>query len=77
MTDLTELRTESQAAVDKGLRIGYYGLEAAAEIAWLRSSIVALLTLAEAQPSPLTPQQVVSICKVTMSRNFTPIVVAT
>lgn len=39
-----------------------------AEIEWLRSSLVALLTLAEAQPSPLTNNQVASICRVTLSK---------
>ena len=39
-----------------------------AAIAWLRSSVVSLLTLAEAKPSPLTNEQVASICRVTLSK---------
>lgn len=39
-----------------------------AEIAWLRSSLTSLLTLAEAKPSPLTNEQVASICRVTLNK---------
>lgn len=39
-----------------------------AEIDWLRSSLVSLLTLAEAQPSPLTNEQVASICRMALSK---------
>lgn len=43
-----------------------------AEIAWLKSSLVSLMTLAEANPSPLTNAQVASICKVTLSKFPSP-----
>lgn len=37
MTDLTELRTEGEAAAKKGMRVGHYSLEAADEIERLRT----------------------------------------
>lgn len=40
-----------------------------AEIKWLRSSLVSLLTLAEAENSPLTNKQVASICKVALNNH--------
>lgn len=40
-----------------------------AEIMWLRSSLVSLLTLAEAEPSPLTNAQVATICRVTLDKH--------
>lgn len=43
--------------------------EAADDIAWLRSSLVSLLTLAEAEKSPLTNSQVAAICKVALNRH--------
>lgn len=39
------------------------------EIEWLRSSLVSLLTLAEAENSPLTNKQVASICKVALNKH--------
>lgn len=42
--------------------------DALTEIAWLRSSVVSLLILAEAKPSPLTNEQVASICRVTLDK---------
>lgn len=39
-----------------------------AEIDWLKSSIVSLLTLADAKDSPLTNAQVATICRHTLAR---------
>lgn len=39
-----------------------------AEIAWLKSSVVSLLILAEAENSPLTNAQVAIICKHTLAK---------
>lgn len=39
-----------------------------AEIAWYRSSLVSLLTLADADKSPLTLSQVAVICKHTLDK---------
>lgn len=39
-----------------------------AEIMWLRSSLVALLTLAKAEHSPLTNANVVSICEAALGK---------
>lgn len=39
-----------------------------AENKWLRSSLVSLLTLAEAEKSPLTNKQVAAICKVALEK---------
>lgn len=49
---------------DDDLQIGRDLERKDAEIAWLRSSLVALLTLAEADPSPLTNKQVATICRI-------------
>lgn len=38
------------------------------EILWLRSSLVTLMMLAAANPSPLTNEQVAAICKVTLDK---------
>lgn len=43
-----------------------------AEIAWLKSSLVSLLILAEAEQSPLTNAQVASICRTTLNK-FSPV----
>lgn len=55
--DLDDLR-------DKAARVP----QLEAEIMWLRSSLVSLLVLAEAKPSPLTNEQVATICRVTLSK---------
>lgn len=39
-----------------------------AELNWLRSSLVTLLNLAEAEKSPLNAEQVAAICKVALSQ---------
>lgn len=39
------------------------------ELAWLRSTLVSLLALAEAENSPLTNKQVASICRVGLSKH--------
>ena len=43
-----------------------------AEIMWLRSSLVSLWTLAEAENSPLTLAQVAVICKHTLEKYPAP-----
>lgn len=43
-----------------------------AEIDWLKSSLVSLLVLAEADPSPLTNKQVATICRVTLDKYALP-----
>ena len=40
----------------------YLRQDAACEIIWLRSALVSLMVLAEATESPLTNEQVASIC---------------
>lgn len=42
------------------------------EIAWLRSSLVCLLSLAEAGSPNLTHKEVAAICKVTLDRFAAP-----
>lgn len=39
MIDLAELATESRIAIDKGLRLGHYGLEARNELGRLRAAL--------------------------------------
>jgi hypothetical protein len=44
------------------------------EVAWLRSTLVTLLVLAEASPSPLTNENVVAICRTALDRHRESIV---
>jgi hypothetical protein len=56
------LRSDSDARRDEALDDAYV------QITWLRSSLVSLWTLAEAENSPLTLEQVAMICKHTLNK---------
>lgn len=58
----------TQADRDFDLETGRDQERKDAEIEWLKSSLVSLMTLAEANPSPLTNAQVALICRVTLSK---------
>jgi hypothetical protein len=67
MTVIPETVTPKQLAEQLGIAERAVR-ERAAEIAWLRSALVSLLALAEADNSPLTLSQVAVICKHTLAK---------
>jgi hypothetical protein len=70
MTDLiTELRHPESVLSEPYKSLGQLCGEAADEIIWLRLSLVSLLALAEAKPSPLTTENVAAICRLTLSEH--------